>query len=199
MVDQQTFEHLLPLAYQWCKATEEFVLAHGAPLGPRHLADARLAGVQNCARIRVMVVDRVALPDDPELAGAARRAQIVTKDTRCIGFGHALIVRADGWGDRELLVHNLVHVAQCERTGGLEPWVHRYLGNRRNCAEFTIGSLEEEARTIAQRICTAGRKAECSTGTTNTCAGQEDFASVRTLPATARQSGNRSSLHRSDP
>jgi len=154
MVDQQTFEHLLPLAYEWCKATEEFVLTHGAPLGRRHLADAKLAGVEDCARIRLMVVDRIPLPDHPELADATRRAQIITEETRCIGFGHALIVRADAWADRELLVHNLVHIAQCERSGGLRAWVYRYLGNRRNCAEFTVGSLEEEARRTARDICT---------------------------------------------
>src|SRR5439155_15662440 len=97
MIDQQTFEHLLSLAYQWCKATEKFVLAHGAPLGPRQLADARLAGVQDCSRIRMMVVDRIPLPDDPELAEATRRVQIITEDTRCVGFGHAVIIRADAW------------------------------------------------------------------------------------------------------
>src|SRR5438128_7418583 len=145
MIDQQTFEHLLSLAYQWCKATEEFVLAHGAPLGPRQLADAQLAGVQDCSRIRMMVVDRIPLPDDPRLAEATRRAQIINEDTRCVGFGHAVIIRADAWGDRELLVHNLVHIAQCERSGGLQSWVHEYLCNRRMCAKFTSGSLEEEA------------------------------------------------------
>jgi hypothetical protein len=153
MIEQQTFEHLLPLAYQWCKATEQFVLAHGAPLGPRHLADARLAGVRDCSRIRIMVVDRITLPEDPLLAAAARRAQIITEETRCVGLGHALIIRADAWGDRELFVHNLVHIAQCERSGGLEQWVYRYLGNRHSCAEFTIGSLEEEARGLAREIC----------------------------------------------
>ena len=153
MIDQQTFEHLLPFAWQWCKATEEFVLARGAPLGPRHMADARLAGVQDCSKIRVLVVDRIPLPDDPELAEAARRTGILTNDTRCVAFGHAVIIRDDSWSDRELLVHNLVHIAQCERSGGLEAWVNQYLGNRRNSAEFTIGTLEQEARGLAREIC----------------------------------------------
>ena len=102
-----------------------------------------------------MVVDRIPLPDDPKLAEATRRAQIINEDTRCVGFGHTLIIRADAWSDRELLVHNLVYIAQCERSGGLEPWVHEYLGNRRNSAKFTVGSLEEEARALAREICSA--------------------------------------------
>jgi hypothetical protein len=155
MIDQTTFEQLLPLAYQWAKAQEEYVFAHGTALSPQHMADARLAGVQDCERVRVLVVDRIPLPEDRELAEAARRTHIITEDARCIGFGHAIIIRAEAWGDRELLLHNFVHIAQCERSGGLEPWVRQYLVDRQNSASFSICSLEEEARRIAHEICAA--------------------------------------------
>ena len=155
MIDQETFEQLVPLAYQWAKAQEEFVLAHGIPLGPQHLADARRAGVLDCERIRVLVVDRIPLPESGELAEAAQRTRIITADTRCVGVGHAIMIRAEAWGDRELLVHNLVHIAQCERSGGLEQWVQQYLFDRRTSASFTLGILEEEARRIAREICAA--------------------------------------------
>lgn len=153
MVDQETFEQLLPLAYQWAKAQEEFVLARGNPLGTRHAHDASLVGVQDSARVRVLVVDRIPLPENPELAEASKRVGIITEDTRCAGFGHALIIRGDAWNDRELILHNLVHIAQCERCGGLEQWVRQYLRDRTNCPNFTIGSLEEEARRVAHEIC----------------------------------------------
>lgn len=153
MIDQEKFEQLLPVAYQWAKAQEQFVLDRGAPLTPRQTADARLAGVQDRSRIRVLVVDRIPLPEHKELAEVARRTGIITHDTRCMGFGHALIIRADSWGDRELFLHNLVHIAQGERCGGLEPWVRQYLSNRHTCATFTIGSLEQEARDMAREIC----------------------------------------------
>ncbi len=153
MVDQETFQQIVPLAYAWAKAQEEFVLARGTSLGPRLAEDARRAGVQDISRVRTLVVDRIPIPNDPTLAEAARRVGIITADTRCIGFGHALIIRADSWGDRELIVHNLVHIAQGERSGGLEAWVHQYLADRNSCAEFTIGSLEQEARSIAREIC----------------------------------------------
>ena len=155
MVDQQTFDYLLPVAYQWAKAQEEIVLAHGNPLSPRHMVDADLAGVGDRAAVRVLVVDRIPLPENPELAEASRRIGIITEDTRCVGFGRALIIRADAWNDRELILHNLVHIAQGERSGGLEQWVRRYLGDRTNCPNFTIGSLEEEARRVAREICSA--------------------------------------------
>ncbi|PYJ10407.1 MAG: hypothetical protein DMF06_06385 [Verrucomicrobia bacterium] len=72
MIDQETFEKLLPLAYQWAKEQEEFVLTHGIPLHAQHLADARLAGVGDCERVRVLIVRRIPLPKSGELAEAAR-------------------------------------------------------------------------------------------------------------------------------
>ena len=155
MVDQKTFEYLLPVAYQWAKAQEQFVLAQGSPLSPRHMADAELAGVVDQGAVRVLVVDRIPSPENPELADAARRIGIITEDTRCMGFGRALIIRVDAWNDRELILHNLVHIAQCERSGGLEQWVPQYLGDRTNCPNFSLGSLEKEARQVAREICTA--------------------------------------------
>jgi len=153
--NQETFEHLWPVAYEWAKKQEEFILAHGASLGPRYIADARQVGVHDCSRVRVLVVDRIPLPDDPELAEAARRTHIITDASRGVTIGHGIIIRADCWGDRELLLHQLVHVAQCERSGGLNPYLHQYLNDRATCAEFTVGSFEEEARRIAREICAA--------------------------------------------
>jgi hypothetical protein len=153
MIDQATFDQLLPFAYEWAKAQEEYVLTHGIPLSPQHIADARLAGVLDCERVRILVVDRIPLPEGGELAEAARRTRIITDGTRCVGIGHAVIIRADAWGDRELLLHNFVHIAQCERSGGLEPWVRRYLFDRQNSATFTLGPLEDEARQLARKIC----------------------------------------------
>jgi hypothetical protein len=155
MIDQKAFDDLLPLACNWAKQQEEFVLKHGHPLGPTHAWDAHLAGVKDCARIRVLVVDRIPLPENPKLAEASRRFRIISEETRCVAIGHALIVRGDAWNDRELILHNLVHIAQCERAGGLEKWCRLYLDNRVSCANFTAGSLEEEARRIAHEICTA--------------------------------------------
>jgi hypothetical protein len=155
VIDQQKFEHLLPLAVKWAKAQEQFVLKHGNLLSARHLADAKLAGVQEPARIRVLAVDRISLPDDPQLAEASKRIGIVTEDTRCMGFGYALIIRVDAWNDRELILHNLVHIAQCEQSGGLAQWCREYLGDRTSCPKFTIGSLEEKARRFAREICAA--------------------------------------------
>jgi hypothetical protein len=159
VIDQQTFEHLVPLACEWAKAQEEMILSRGSSLGPRATADALRVGVQSPACVRVLVVDRIPMPANEVLAEASRHTHIITDACRGVAIGHGIIIRADAWGDRELLVHQLVHVAQCERSGGLEPFVHEYLCDRRTCANFTVGSLEEEARQTAREMCAANSAA----------------------------------------
>ena len=155
MIDQEKFERLVPLACQWAKKQEAYILKHGAPLGRQQLADARRAGVREPSQVRLLVVDRIPLPDDPELADAARRAQIITDTSRGVAIGYGIIIRADSWQNRELLLHQLVHVAQCERSGGLESFVSEYLTDRRSSRDFSVGSLEDEARGLARKICAA--------------------------------------------
>jgi len=155
MVDPETFEQILPLAYQWARNQEEIILSRGAPLTLQHAEDARRAGVQDGSRVRVLAIERLPSPDNERLAQVVRSRNIVTAATRGAGIGYGVIIRADCWGDRELLAHQLVHVAQCERCGGLEPFVEQYLRERLNSASFTVGPLEEEARRIAREICGA--------------------------------------------
>jgi hypothetical protein len=159
MIDQNDFERLAPLAYQWAKGQEAYILKHGVPLARDQVADARRAGVEDTTRVRVLVVDRIPMPEDKELADAARRGQIITDSSKAVAIGHGIIVRADSWQNRELLLHQLVHIAQCERSGGLEPFVSEYLMDRRGSRDFSLGSLEDEARSLAREIC-AGRKTE---------------------------------------
>jgi hypothetical protein len=162
MIDDKDFARLMPLACEWAKAQEARILEHGVPLTPDQVADARRAGVRDSGRVRVLVVDRIPLPEDKALADAARRAQIITDASHGVAIGHGVIIRADNWRNRELLVHQLAHVAQCERTGDLEKFVSEYLLDRRSSRDFTLGPLEEEARGIARKICAGDETAKAS-------------------------------------
>jgi hypothetical protein len=157
MIDQKDFDRLAPLACEWAKNQEAYILQHGVPLAAGQIADADRAGVKDKGRVRVLVVDRIPLPEDKELADAARHAQIITDSSRAVAIGHGIIIRADSWQNRELLLHQFVHVAQCERSGGLERFVSEYLLDRRGSRDFSLGSLEDEARSFAREMC-AGRK-----------------------------------------
>jgi hypothetical protein len=159
MIDQKDFERLAPLASQWAKTQEAYILEHGVPLSRNQIADAGRAGVKDPGRVRVLVVDRIPLPGDKELADAARHAQIITDASRAVAIGHGIIIRADSWQNRELLLHQLVHVAQCERSGGLESFVGEYLLDRRSSRDFSLGPLEDEARSLARKICAGDKTA----------------------------------------
>jgi hypothetical protein len=160
MIDPEKLEQLLPRALAWAKAQEQLILQQGTPLAPKQLDDARRAGVSDPARVRIVVVDRISPPGDLELAEAARRLQIMTEASRAVAIGHGIILRADSWQDRELIVHQLVHIAQCERSGSVETFVAQYLGDRATCADFTVGPLEDEARNLARWICATEKGTE---------------------------------------
>ena len=153
--DYDSVKRLAPIARQWALEQEAFILKIGAPLTLQQVADAERVGVREPARIRVLPVHRIPMPTDHELAEAARRAQIITDASAAVTVGHGIMVRVDRWKDRELLLHQLVHVAQCERCGGLESFVEAYLTDRSTCADFTVGVLEDEARSLAREICAA--------------------------------------------
>jgi hypothetical protein len=155
MINEEDFQRLAGLAYKWAKAQEAYVIQHGVPLTETQLADARQAGVSAPHEVRVLVVNRIQMPEDKELADASRSAQIITEASRGVAIGYAIIIRADSWQNRELLLHQLVHVAQCERSGGLGTFVHEYLSDRHRSPNFSVGNFEDEARSRARDICAA--------------------------------------------
>ena len=153
--DPQAVRRLASLAVKWALEQEAFILKLGAPLTSQQIADAERVGVKDTARVRLLPIDRIPMPDDLELAEAARSAQIITEASPAVTLGHGIMIKADRWNDRELMLHQFVHVAQCERGGGLESFVEQYLTDRSTCADFTVGSLEDEARNLARQICAA--------------------------------------------
>ena len=144
---------LASYAREWAREQETFILALGTPLTALQIVDAEHVGVKQTARIRVVPVDRIPFPADLELAEAARRAHIINEASLATTIGHGVMIRADHWNDRELMVHQFVHVAQCERSGGLGLFVAEYLNDRNAFNDFGVGSLEEEARMVAREIC----------------------------------------------
>jgi len=71
-------------------------------------------------------------------------------DTTNLRYG--IFIRSDCWGERRLVVHELVHTWQYERLGGFRPFLQQYL---HEC--ITIGypaaPLEQEAKRIESEMC----------------------------------------------
>ncbi len=147
-------EELLPLATEWAMEQQQRVLCEGVPLSEKEMADAKAIGVRNPERVRLLRVDSVPVPVHPMLKAAAASINFVTSAPSGLALENGIFVRADHWRDRKLIAHELAHIAQYQRLGGVLPFLQTYIAQ---CA--TVGyqqaPLELEANATAARICSA--------------------------------------------
>jgi hypothetical protein len=145
------FDRLLPLAANWVEKQEKRMLRIGVPLSDLELADARAIGVAEPDRVRLLQLDRVPFPTDPMLRAAATAIQFLTPATCGLTLRYGIFVRSDCWRERALIAHELVHVMQYERLGGILPFLRQYLSQ---C--ITVGypaaPLEQEAVNVSRTV-----------------------------------------------
>jgi hypothetical protein len=142
---------LLPLAAQWAAEQQEIILRDGVPLSMRETADALKIGVKDPERVRLLQVEIIPSPNHPILQAAYHGGKLVPTAPRGLTVQYGVFVRADYWRDRTLILHELVHVAQYERLGGIEQFLREYL---MECATVGYGKspMEREANEEAMRI-----------------------------------------------
>jgi len=58
---------------------------------------------------------------------------------------YGIFIRREYWGNRRLLAHELAHVAQYERMGGVRRFLGAYLQECLNPG-YPLGPLEQEAK-----------------------------------------------------
>ena len=145
------FDQLLPLAAKWAARLERRILREGVPLLAEEMADARAVGVQAPERVRLLSLARLPKPTDPILTAAAAAIQFLTPATRGLALQHGIFIRSDCWRDRHLIAHELVHTAQYERMGGIEPFLRQYL---LECASigYPAAPMEQEAIVVSARL-----------------------------------------------
>ena len=152
LITPEEFENLLPQACAWPQDQERLILADGVPLSRLQMADAKVIGVLHPGQVRLRKVREMPMPDHPALKQAAEATGLISPLTVGLTLRYGIFIRADHWGERQLIVHELVHTAQYERLGGFEPFLRQYL---MQC--LTIGyptaPLEQEAKRIESEIC----------------------------------------------
>ena len=144
-------DRLLPLAASWVQRQERRMLRLGLPLSDVELSDARAIGVVEPEQVRLVQLDRVPFPTDPMLRTAAATIQFLTPATRGLALRYGIFVRSDCWRDRDLIAHELVHVMQYERLGGILPFLRRYLSE---CIRigYPAAPMEQEAISLSRSI-----------------------------------------------
>jgi hypothetical protein len=132
-------------------AHEAAILAAGEFLTANELADARQAGVLRPERIRLQFVGAIPMPDAGVLRELGRRTGFVSTNTAGITLRYGIYIQQQYRGNRELYVHEFVHVGQYERLGSIEAFLCDYL---RECLDpgYPWGPLEQEAIRRAQEV-----------------------------------------------
>lgn len=136
-----------PKAIEWYLAQEASLLRQGRPLAPDETKLARRMGVRHPEKVRVLVLAQFPFPDDPELAAQAKALGLSDR-AGGFGMGYAVLIKPQFEGERQLLAHELVHVAQRERLG-TEAFVRRYLLELRTVG-YAHSPLEAEANRMMQ-------------------------------------------------
>lgn len=142
---------LLPLAAQWVQSQEAEILTLGIPLSQEQQKDAQNAGVRAPEKIRLRVVPRIPLPVDSVLHNVARETGLLGPATAGLTLRYGIYIRHDAELDRELHVHEFVHVGQYERLGSIEAFLSSYL---KECIDpgYPLGPMEQEAILVARKI-----------------------------------------------
>ena len=80
------FEELLPLAVAWATEQEERILREGEPLLRHEIADAHAIGVREPDRVRLLQVQSIWRPSQPQLRAACDTIDFLTLATRAFDF-----------------------------------------------------------------------------------------------------------------
>ena len=135
---------ILPFACAWAQRQESTILKRGVPLPPAEIITAKRLGILHPERIRLRAVSQVP-PLNWLLRWAGQKLGIVSGQTIGMALRYGIFIREEHWGDRRLLAHELAHVAQYERLGGLHGFLKQYLQECINPG-YPLGDLEQEAK-----------------------------------------------------
>jgi len=151
MLNAEDIKRLIPQAVEWVREEESIALSRGAKLTAAQVSDAIAMGVRDPGQVRTLSVSDMPVPKDAELRQAAEEFGLISPTTRGMAMGHGVLVRTDFWTDRLVIAHELVHVGQYERLGGVLPFLQAYVAE---CDQFGYpnGPLEREAIERSERL-----------------------------------------------
>jgi hypothetical protein len=151
MITPFIVEQYFPKAVQWVAEMERAILESGQPLLPQNRKDAETIGVQQSKDVRILVLDGIPLPNDPGLRQLAAETELITDRTAGMTFGHGIVLKK-GSIDRRLIAHELVHVMQSERFGGMKAFLKEYVKEVAFPPGYPNGPLEREADQLAELV-----------------------------------------------
>ena len=115
---------IAPAAARWARDQERRILAEGQALDRDALSAAAKLGIARPEEIRVLVVESIPLPAPRSLIQLAALLGIPVFEPAGMALGRGIYLLHR---DSRILRHELVHVAQYQRLGGIGPFLRRYL------------------------------------------------------------------------
>jgi len=140
----EALNSVLPKVIGWAEEQEKHILEQGRPLSAAELKDARVMGVAQAGQVRVLAVAQIPSPRDAIVRALSAKAGLNMLGGEGMTLGHGIYVHSGVARQRSLVVHELAHVAQYERLGGIEPFLRQYLTECLTCGYFD-SPLEKEA------------------------------------------------------
>jgi len=132
---------IVPKAIAWAKAQSEIVLESGLPLSESGIEIARRVGVNAPERVRIQWVTRLPVPSDPAFGPLLDSTGLANMDGLTLGYAIFLVQERT---DLKLVAHELRHVHQYERLGGIDGFMPVYLEEIRVFG-YTDAPLEKDA------------------------------------------------------
>ena len=120
------FPALLPLAVAWGRDQSDRIARLGAPLSEQELDVARLVGVREPERVRVLQVPSVPMPYSLALRAAAIQAGMFGPHVHGMTLGYGIFLAAE-YVSLRLLSHELRHVFQFEQAASFDEFMTNYL------------------------------------------------------------------------
>jgi hypothetical protein len=139
---------LLPKAIEWAERQQREILSTGTALLPDEIMMARGVGVVQPEKIRVKVVERLPLPEDPELAAAALQTGLLGPNMTGLTLFYGIFICKRVYGSRNLIAHECKHVQQYEQCGSVAAFLQEYLLQIVTTGYFNA-PLEQDARMAA--------------------------------------------------
>lgn len=133
---------IAPAVARWAHDQERRILAEGIPLNEESLAVATDLHIAGPDEIRVLVAEPIPLPVPRALLKLAGMLGFPVFEPAGMALGRGIYLLHH---DSRILRHELVHVAQYQRLGGIEPFMRRYLTECLT-AGYLDAPLEVEAR-----------------------------------------------------
>lgn len=124
-------------------------MRNGVALARPEAQFARSLGIVNPDSVRLLKVDAIRAFEHPLLRAATSAIDLRFRHTAGLTLRYGILIRSDCWDQSRLVAHELVHVHQYERLGGIRPFLRSYF---HECLVdgYPFGPLEQEAVTLGR-------------------------------------------------